>query len=1236
MQSLDISRDSFQRDKNYSRLKQQQGRIPLDSEANEALSISAEELRRSIHDLICHSGTPDNGFKISFPTEAIDLEERYRLYNFDISKGTYYIGGERYDNLQDSSFLTQGDWLQIGLDIQPALAPPDPADTTETRYDFAWLETWEQNVSATEDSECFERALGGPDGAGRMRRMSRVHVMQDTADNCLEAFEELKASPQGGAIDPDTMRVISDIRLTVDLTSEGTPENLCAPQTQSGFLGANNETYRIQLTSPTSYIYGRDNAAPLYRVQVSEEIAGDGLGLRKITFLTEPKDVYAQPLSGHAVEIFRWNTFLPNQEKLAEPLGKLITVETDYNPEDSSIVLSEPLPQECVDWFSGDGSDFISELDEASANRYFYLRLWTGGSGDSDKPDYDIDYGNPNPLGDTGLSLVFSGEGRQGDHWIVAARPNAPDIVTPWTLLDQAPPMGPVRRIAPLALIKWEQNAASEFVPTVHDCRERFRKLCKIHTCCKVTVGDGQHSFGDVNSIAAAIELLPEDGGEICLLEGVFSENVALEDKHNIVIKGCGERTVWQTADDDDSPVLTMHRCSNIKIIHLAIVAETNSCIHCGDIENIEDEHSWNDRIVLEKLDLHCSDKLAVWATGCYDFAVVDCEVFCHALSRPRSSSDIPDENFGQDPALFIIGVNVEIFSNSIIVDSDIDAPSRPLGGVQIGGQSSNVIIQGNYIDGGVGNGICLGHLEWIERETETTPSEEYAVDGYFTYGNGVIITADGCIGIPGKPTPPPTDNEVELIPASGGEIKNLSIQSNQILNMSLNGIGVCYFFDLTEEPDFIGLDNTQITHNTISNCLRGEFEKLPIEQMLFKAIGGIALASCDLLDISDNNIFGNAQSVEISNCGVFVLHGSGIKINDNQIYNNGATPKNNEYFEPFGRRGGIVIGWCYSPAPNIITDNPFSGVDASYGKERMLQTVTPPGYTALSCQRNFVDSSHGQALKVIALGPTIVTNNRLNGAGHSNALLSYFAYFFVLSPGITTLFLLIGALGTSRVVDRDKLNVNHLLLSELFIAALGGSSVSVFNSAFAEDIFMTTDTSGGIYRGGGETLFNDNQVSLRAHSRSSEGNVSSVMVSSLDDVSFSNNQVECENDLPFVLINAFVSGITVRAIGNRFQESLSSTGEDGDASLSNLFSAFTFSLVMNTTSNNQATHCYSINNMEYLNNRGIAGALTVNKDNLSLINEFYPFDNGVCSLLGDYIRKGMWRTFAFADKKKG
>ena len=48
MLSLDISRESFQRGKNYSSLRQQQGRLPLDSELNEGSDILADELRRAI------------------------------------------------------------------------------------------------------------------------------------------------------------------------------------------------------------------------------------------------------------------------------------------------------------------------------------------------------------------------------------------------------------------------------------------------------------------------------------------------------------------------------------------------------------------------------------------------------------------------------------------------------------------------------------------------------------------------------------------------------------------------------------------------------------------------------------------------------------------------------------------------------------------------------------------------------------------------------------------------------------------------------------------------------------------------------------------------------------------------------------------------------------------------------------------------------------------------------------
>ena len=165
MLSLDISRESFQRAKNYSSLRQQQGRLPLDSELNEGADILADELRRAIKDIICSSGTPDDGFRISFASAAA-----IAAYDFSIDNGTYYVGGVRYDSLREHTFFDQPDWLQMEQDLP---APPARPTAGPTRHDFVYLDGWTQDVSATEDSELFERALAGADGAGRQRRMAR-------------------------------------------------------------------------------------------------------------------------------------------------------------------------------------------------------------------------------------------------------------------------------------------------------------------------------------------------------------------------------------------------------------------------------------------------------------------------------------------------------------------------------------------------------------------------------------------------------------------------------------------------------------------------------------------------------------------------------------------------------------------------------------------------------------------------------------------------------------------------------------------------------------------------------------------------------------------------------------------------------------------------------------------------------------------------------------------------------
>ncbi|MEO7652592.1 MAG: hypothetical protein ABIZ80_19195, partial [Bryobacteraceae bacterium] len=372
--------------------------------------------------------------------------------------------------------------------------------------------------------------------------MRRVEVLTGVPETCHTAFRAL-ATKLNGPINSE-FELESKARLTVVPNPGDITEDPCKPAVPGGYLGADNQTIRVQLTTAGRLIWGYDNASPLYRVQV-ENIPNVPQGVdgtrRQIRFLTLPRDQVAQPLAGQAVELIPWGALLPNQEKVAELQGQFFTVETSFDPENGSIAITVPVPEDTPQWLA-DHSQFQNSMDEPAERQYFFLRLWTGGSGKALEPDFPFTAGTPLPLAGTGLSVSLSDPGLPGDYWIIAARPSTPALVVPWELLDAAAPAGPRYFLAPLALIRWSRGP-NGLVAAVHDCRERFRPLCNERGCCTVTVGDGFTSHGDFDAIEDAVAFLPDAGGEVCLLPGLHRAEVTIESRRNITIKGCGKTT---------------------------------------------------------------------------------------------------------------------------------------------------------------------------------------------------------------------------------------------------------------------------------------------------------------------------------------------------------------------------------------------------------------------------------------------------------------------------------------------------------------------------------------------------------------------------------------------------------------------------------------------------------------------------------------------------------------------
>src|SRR5215207_6046556 len=132
MPNIDISRDATDFRKHYDRVHMQQGRVLTDDDFNEAERLDAEDARRVRVDVIGPAGSPDDGFRLKTVGGQLAL-----------STGTYYVGGLRLELEADELFNLQRDWLQQGSAPDQTLTPPNAE-----RFDFVWLDVWQQPVSA--------------------------------------------------------------------------------------------------------------------------------------------------------------------------------------------------------------------------------------------------------------------------------------------------------------------------------------------------------------------------------------------------------------------------------------------------------------------------------------------------------------------------------------------------------------------------------------------------------------------------------------------------------------------------------------------------------------------------------------------------------------------------------------------------------------------------------------------------------------------------------------------------------------------------------------------------------------------------------------------------------------------------------------------------------------------------------------------------------------------------------
>ena len=559
----------------YTGVVAQQGRVTLDRDFNAEHGFLAGRIEAEACDVIGPCGTPDDGFAISIPQASPPGPVLWdppaplspptpHPFDFLISPGTMYVGGERAVFPARSaghpvtySYYDQPDWI-------PRHDPRLVRELSAGRgRELVFLALAEQEVGGIEDPDLLEVALGGPDTTQRLRLLRRVMRQPVKAGDCAGAWAEAVAlwrDHDGLLVDPDAMRLRPQVHLRVGFAEEGEVPDPCDPIARGGYLGAENQTIRVQIADPggagspggaARLLWGYDNASFLYR---ATPLASNPAMLR---IAPPPPDGFHVPQAGQVVEILRTAAVLASEPDMSDPAGERTIVRAvaeltgavrrlaqPYGPANtgdptSYIVLDEALPAEF--------------LDDATP---LFLRVWQSEiafdpAGDTVLLTDDVTGASTGV--EVTLSLPQGGVLTRGAYWLLAVRPETPQAVYPERLLrEPQPPDGPRLWACPLAVVDWTGDREN---PSVTDCRNHFDNLVELSRrrvgCCTLAVSPRDLASGIGLQAVLDRAARTEQGATVCLAPGRYPlpAPLRLSSAHSgLTIECCGGKAILMAA----------------------------------------------------------------------------------------------------------------------------------------------------------------------------------------------------------------------------------------------------------------------------------------------------------------------------------------------------------------------------------------------------------------------------------------------------------------------------------------------------------------------------------------------------------------------------------------------------------------------------------------------------------------------------------------------------------------
>jgi hypothetical protein len=971
----------------------------------------------------------------------------------------------------------------------------------------------------------------------------------------------------------------------------------CCLTTGDGYTGPENQFYRIEIHNPggaggagATFKWSRENAS----VQTAVTAISPGTNslsnpTNALTVQSLGRDQILGFTAGNWIELTdasHDNACLP---------GELYKIDHVSVP-DSSIILATPLSANFSSTtISSNAYTRIIRWDQAgevqnieSSKQVPYYNL----DGTNSSAQLDGFTGIPIPSDgsavvlEDGIAITFglsiaNGNYQAMDYWNFTARAADGSIQK----LTGQPPSGIAHHYTKLSTV----TIGVSSTPSTTDCRKLWPPTSSggdCSCCCSVTVGPASGSNAQFTSIQKAIDSL-HHGGEVCLEPGNYYENVLIRGTRNIVIKGCGKRTRVhsqslqpgggaQTADSGYTvsgfdAVFTIIASQDITIESLSITAAEEEL---GILMDQATAKGWSQEgndltyrlpdsgILLTDLEISAAKMPAIGARYTTDLTICDNRIQMKDIASLYPAVYLEGDSIrfernlvqvesrvpvgrAPDPVIEFAAVSTQqsvkaSAKTAVTGAAQLDAAKKApmvdaVGGVQVGGPSTDIWIVENEIDGGARNGITLGSLLYLDKDGNGDGSFVGAtLDLDSTCSNGGSSTIPGTHQSGTTPTPTPV--------AAGGRIRNLHILRNRIRDVGMCGIGPVGFFDITTTREIVSLENVLIAENILVNTLRRNVLPAAVNASPY-GYGVISLPDVTNLIIRANILvnYGITPGAEV--CGIYVYHGEGVEIDSNQIRETRDLSGflDQRYATYSGRRAGIYIDAVTPPTLDTSADSSWAKaagrafkLDANDSFRIQLPNYAP-GFPALRIENNTVRVAFGLALSVEGTGPYSILGNHFATGGTVVSDDPTMKARDTAGPDPTTLGSAAGALTVSILNLGFSLEIYDVLALYLdMIQSSGNLTLNQLGSALAT-----------LAAASGTILFANNICQLVTQLNSVRGTCS-VGVLTLDSLLFNNNQLWINGQIGSAFTDALLIGISVQTVSNRLEESALSVACSG------------------------------------------------------------------------------------------